>query len=112
MYAFKSKCKLTCIVASMFKQSQKDNDIDICAGLQYMYVNISGCSIDPYAPVGTVMEILFFVTNNNIPSLNSTVVRTIVISSPCSSGEYLCGPADCSAIPCSTRYDTQSWNST
>ena len=60
------------------------------AGQEFAKVGLQNCNINSSLPVGSVVQILFLVWDNGQPPLSATVNRTLVITSPCPSGELLC----------------------
>lgn len=58
------------------------------------------CQLDTTAPVGSVLEIEFYVYDSDVPALTATVARKLTITDPCDAGQYLCD-GTCSAVECS-----------
>ena len=58
----------------------------ILAGQEFARVGLQNCGINSSLPVGTVLHIPFLVWDNGRPPLKATANRTLVITSPCTSG--------------------------
>ena len=58
----------------------------ILAGQEFDRVGLQNCGINSSLPVGTVLQIPFLVWDNGRPPLKATANRTLVITSPCTSG--------------------------
>ncbi len=59
------------------------------AGQEFAKVGLQNCHINSSLPVGTVLQIPFLVWDSGKPPLSATVNRTLVITSPCPSGQFL-----------------------
>ena len=57
-----------------------------CAGQEFARVGLRNCGINSSLPVGTVLRIPFLVWDNGRPPLKATANRTLIITSPCTSG--------------------------
>jgi hypothetical protein len=84
-----------------------------CPGHEFFRKGLSGCGIDTVsAPVGTVFDLAFTVSDLSIPPATSEVLRHIMVVSPCeesqtycpdlakpalSTDEHACGTTDCSS---------------
>ena len=56
------------------------------AGQEFSRVGLANCAINTSQPVGTLISINFLVFDKGTPVLNATAVRTLVLGSPCATG--------------------------
>ena len=57
------------------------------AGQEFSRVGLANCAINTSQPVGTPISISFLVFDRGTPVLNATAGRTLVIGSPCATGD-------------------------
>ncbi|KAK9816871.1 hypothetical protein WJX72_006349 [[Myrmecia] bisecta] len=67
-----------------------------CPGYEFRAQGISSCAVNTSAAVGTQFNITFTVFDLGAPSLNASITRTVVIISPCPTGQTLCSDNSCS----------------
>ena len=67
----------------------------LSAGYLFHLQGIGSCGLNAEAKVGTKYTIQFLVFDQNIPSNNASVNRTIIIINPCPSEETLCSDGVC-----------------
>ena len=65
------------------------------AGYQFHLQGIGSCGLNTAAKVGTKYSIQFLVFDQNIPSNNASINRTVIIVNPCPSEETLCSDGVC-----------------
>ena len=73
-----------------------------CPGHEFSVKGISGCGVDVYARMGTVVTVEFVVWDLSIPAQRASATRQYVIVTPCETGEIYC--PNLSAVCASTCY--------
>ncbi|KAK9807795.1 hypothetical protein WJX72_009618 [[Myrmecia] bisecta] len=70
-----------------------------CSGLAFALKGLAACNLNTSAPVGTILQVPFTVFDQYQPPTSASVSRSIAITAPCSTGQYLCS-GSCSPISC------------
>ena len=85
------------------------NCISVHAGQEFSRVGLANCAVNTSQPVGTLISISFLVFDRGTPVLNATADRTLVIGSPCATGDVdtlkiivitpTCAQQSCAQLP-------------
>ena len=84
-----------CSLAGLQPEAGKTTAAPPSAGYQFHLQGIGSCGLNAAAKIGTKYTIEFLVFDQNIPSHNASINRTVIITNPCPSEQTLCSDGVC-----------------